>query len=207
MKLEEAVEGPVHELVPGRISQTSALNQEVPKSKGQVNGGHGEAQVHPAVGHVVHLIIRPSHDLPNDVRANALCSNGPNHRPHRRDNLEPHRPQVIDDDVNRIVRGKADEKAAGSAVGIDVLDAFCPSDSTCHRLHRCWRAWFWHPEAGTASHVMLEVDRFSGGPGHFQRVVVEVLAGAERRRRARVGEVRFGAVPRTTRNLPRSASR
>ena len=72
MELEEAVERPVQQLVPGRVAQAGALGHQVSNGQGEVDGGDGKAQVDMAARCVMELRVGAGENLPHDGGACAL---------------------------------------------------------------------------------------------------------------------------------------
>jgi len=207
VELEKAVKCPVHQLVPRGVSEPGTLDQEVSYPQCEVDRRYGYSKVHLPVRHVMQLLIGLAHHLSHHGRAGALRSNGADHRADRRYDFKPGSPQLINNQVDWIVGREADEQASSLGVGGDLVHAFRPADATGNRGYGFGSPGFRDAEPGAASHLMLEVNSLRTSSWHRQREALEGLRRAGRRRLVPLTEARPEPLPRTTRNLPRSASR
>src|SRR5438105_14230674 len=134
MELEEAVERPVQQLVPGCIAQARALSHQVSNGQGEVDGGYGKAEVDMAARCVMELRIGAGENLPHDGGARALRAKRGRLLQGRAD-LEADGAEVVDDNVDRIFWVEGDEKAAGGEVAPHVAHALAALDARSCMTH------------------------------------------------------------------------
>src|SRR5581483_777690 len=183
VQLVEAVERPVHELVPARVHQPPALPQQVSNSERHVDRGDGEAKVHVAPRHQVQLRVGAPHHLLDDRRAAALWLDLLRLPLECRRDLEAGQAKLVDDHFDRVVRGEAQEKAPGRRVRLDAAHVLGPLDATGDLADLLLRARPRHTQAHAPGDRVLEVHRFRALAGHLPAYVVDASWPSRRRER------------------------